>query len=124
LDKKIILGGAVGALTILLLTFVIFFGLISFSDGVTASPTNTVISVITILLAPIAGGLLAGLIGRSNPQKAALIAGLSASIIIFVAWLVLTGFAGSTFLSGLVIVFIWTVLARMTSGFVHPKMKP
>ena len=82
------------------------------------------ISVITILLAPVAGGFLAGLIGRSNPQKAALFAGLSASFLIFIAWLVLTGFEGSTLLSGLVIVFIWTVLARLASGFVRPKLKP
>ncbi len=122
--QKTILGAAVGAVTTLLLTFGIIFGLTSFSGSLTSSTVNTVISTMTILLAPVAGGFLAGLIGRSNPKKAGLFAGLSASLVILAAWLILTGFNSSTLVSGVVIIFIWVILARLASSFVRPKMQP
>ena len=80
-----------------------------------------VISVITILITPIAGGFTAALIGKSNPHRAGSIAGLGASLVILIAWLTIMGISGSTLLSGLVIGFIWVVLARITSGLVKPE---
>lgn len=124
MDKKIFLGAFVGALVTLIMTFGIIFGLTTFSGSLASSTANTVISTITVLMAPVAGGFLAGLIGRSNPKKAGLFAGLSASLVIMVAWLILTDINSSTLLSGVVIIFIWVILARMASSFVRPQLKP
>lgn len=122
--KKVLIGSAAGAFTTLFLTFGILFGLTAFSDGLTTSTANTVISTITILLAPVAGGFLAGLIGRTNPKKAGLFSGLSASLVILIAWLILTGISSSTLVSGVVIIFIWVLLSRLASGFVRPRVEP
>ena len=123
INKKVILGSLVGALATLLLTFGILFGLITFSDGINVSTANVVISTITVLLAPVTGGFVAGLIGRSNPQHSGTFSGLIASLVIFIAWIVISGLNGSTLLSGVVIVFIWVMLARLAAGFLKPKME-
>lgn len=85
MDKKVIIGGGIGALV----TLVFALGILLFLEGVLtdllALVGNTVISLTTILLAPIAGGFLAGLISPSKPRQAGLIAGLAAGIFIFIA---------------------------------------
>jgi hypothetical protein len=122
--RTMILGAVVGALTILILTFGIIFGMMTFSGSLLTSRASMVIGTITVLLAPVAGGFIAGLVGGSNPKKAGLFAGLGASLVILIAWLALSGFKRSTMLSGVVIIFIWVVLARLASSFVRPQMKP
>ncbi len=120
MNKRVFVGGVVGAVVILVFTIGILWGFGSFSDQWGSSPANMVISVITILVTPIAGGFTAALISKSQPHKAGIIAGLGASLVIFIAWLILMGINGSTLLSGLVIGFIWVGLARIASGFVKP----
>ena len=127
MDRKIILGATLGAVTTLGLSFGILFGLTAIFGSLTTSSTSKVISAfgtISILLPPVAGGFLAGLVGRSNPKKAGLFSGLSASLVILIAWLIMSGFNSSTLITGVVIVFIWVVLARLASGFVPSKLQP
>ncbi len=121
MDKKVIIGGGVGALVTLVFALGILLFLQDALSNTLSSGGNMVISLLTILLAPVAGGFLAGLIGKTKPRQAGLITGLTAGIFVFVAWIVMTGFSFQTLLSGLVIVFVWVVMARLASGFAHPK---
>jgi hypothetical protein len=123
MDKKVLFGGIVGAVATLAFVFALLLIVNSFFVNIPTLTPNIVIGLITLLLAPIAGGFLAGLISRSNPLQAGLIAGLIASLIVFVAWLVIAGFSLETSLSGLVVVFCWVVLARMASSFAQPGHK-
>lgn len=121
MDKKVIIGGLVGALVTLMFALGILFLLEGLLSELISSISNLAVSFITILLAPVAGGFLAGLIGRSNPLQAGLIAGVAAGIILFAAWVVITGFSIETLLSAVVIIFVWVVMARLASGFARPK---
>jgi hypothetical protein len=119
LNKRVIVGGIVGAVVILVFSVGILWGFGSFSGQWGSSTANMVISAFTILITPIAGGFTAALIGKSQPHKAGLIAGLGASLVIFIALLIMMGISGSTLLSGLVIGFIWVAMARIASGWVN-----
>jgi hypothetical protein len=121
MDKKVILGGGVGALVTLVFALGILLFLEGLHTGFLSSGSNMVISLLIILLAPIAGGFLAGMISRSKPRQAGMMTGLAAGCLIFAAWIVVTGFSFETLLSGLVIVFVWVVMARAASGFAPPK---
>lgn len=123
MTKKVILGGFVGAGVILATAFAILLVLNSIFPGVVTDTPNMFISLIPFLLAPAAGGFLAGLVGQANPLRAGLIAGVVASAIVFIAWLALVGFSLRTLLSGLVVVFVWIVLARAFSSFAQLKAK-
>jgi hypothetical protein len=123
MDKKVILGGVVGAIVILAFAFSILLIINSFFPGLISGANNLLIGLIPFLLAPVAGGFLAGLIGRQDPLKSGLMAGVIASLIVFIAWLVIAGLSLETILSGLVIVFVWVVLARIAAGFAQPRLK-
>ncbi len=124
MKNKAVFGGIMGALAILLITFAMFLVLADIFDmALLESTTGIVISAVVILVAPFAGGFLAGLLGREDPRQAGLLAGLIASLVVFMAWLVMTALSIETILSGLVIVFVWIVLARLASGFTIPPVK-
>ncbi len=123
MDKKVILGGVGGGLVILAFALSILLIVNSFFPGMVANGDNLLVGMIPLLLAPIAGGFLAGLIGRPNPRQAGLIAGLLASLVIFIGWLVIVGLSVETILSGLVIIFLWVILARLFAGFSQPRLK-
>ncbi len=124
MDRKVILGGIGGGLVILAFALSILLIVNSFFPSLIANGNNLLVGMIPLLLAPIAGGFLAGLIGRSNPLQAGLIAGLLASLVIFIGWLIFVGLSVETILSGLVIVFLWVILARVFAGFAQPRLKP
>lgn len=123
MDKKTILGGLSGALTILAIAFSILLIINSFFPSLALGSASLLVSLIPFLLAPAAGGFVAGLIARTSPLQAGLIAGLVASLIVFVAWLSLVGLSLKTVLSGLVIVFVWVVITRVFAGYAQPKLK-
>jgi len=116
-DRKVFVGGIVGGAITLLFAFSLLLVLTGFFMDIAAVSSNVVVGFITILLAPVAGGFLAGMIGREDPRKAGLIAGLTASLFIFSAWLLVSGLSFQTFLSGLAIVFVWVMLSRLSAGF-------
>lgn len=72
-------------------------------------------------MAPIAGGFVAGLIGRTNPPQAGLLAGLGGAFVILFSWLGIAGLSLETTLSGLVIGLLWVFLSRLGAGFSSAK---
>jgi len=121
MNKKWVLGAVAGAFVILGFTIIMLVSLSSFLAEVISAPVVTILSLIALFLAPIAGGFLAGMIGKSEPRRAGLFAGLSASLVILAAWLVISGVTYQTFVSGLIIGFMWVFLARMAAGFVKKR---
>ena len=117
MDKKVVFGGILGAVLI----FVISFGLILLFNQVlldlAASTTNLLVSLIIFLLAPVAGGFVGGMVGKPNPRKAGLIAGALAGVLVLAAFLFIFGFSFQTLLSGVVVLFVWIILARISAGF-------
>ncbi len=122
MNKRVILGGVVGGVVILAFAFSILMLL----DGVLpalTSGSNLWMGWLSMMLAPVAGGFLSGLIGKPNPLKAGLIAGLLAGLIVFIGWVVYAGLSVETILSGIVIVLLWVVLARVMAGYAQPRKK-
>jgi hypothetical protein len=112
MDKKILIGSILGALVI----FGISFGLLMlFSQSLAAA--NLAVNLIIFLLAPVAGGFLAGLVGRPNPRQAGTLAGSMASLMILATFLFIFSLSLQTLLTGLVVAFVWVLLARMSAGF-------
>ena len=117
MDRKVVLGGILGAVFI----FVISLGLLLLFNqlllDLAASITNLVVSLIIFLLAPLAGGFFGGIIGRPDPRRAGLIAGTLAGVMLLAAFVVVFGFSLQTLLTGLIVLFVWVVLARISAGF-------
>ena len=123
MDKKVIWGGLAGGVATLAFAFSIILMVNSFFPGLISSGGDIWIGVLPLLIAPVGGGFLAGLISRSNPLQAGLIAGFMAGLVVFIGWIVLAGLSLETILTGLVIVFAWVILARVMAGFAQPRKK-
>ena len=122
MNKRVILGGVVGGVVILGFSFSILVIVNSIFPGLTTG-SNLWMGLLPMTLAPVAGGFLSGLIGKTNPLLAGTIAGLLAGLAVFIGWVVFTGLRMDTILSGIVIVLLWVVLARVMAGFAQPRMK-
>jgi hypothetical protein len=116
MDRKILLGGIVGGALILIFALgpLIGFGIL---EGGNIAQDSLLFTLAMMFLAPIAGGFLAGLISRADPHRAGLLAGLVGSMALFILYLVFSGVSWQATVSGLVVVFVWTFLARIGSGF-------
>jgi len=117
INKLVLLGGLSGAFLILFFTIGSFSLFNQFSD---LSISNLVIASVLLLFAPLAGGFVAGKIGKTNPRKAGLIAGSGAGLVVWITWLIVAGVSFQNLLSGMVILVIWVFLARLASGFINP----
>ena len=117
MDKRVIWGGVAGGGVTLIFALGILLIFNRFSLVFVTSTDNMLINLAAILLAPIAGGFLAGIIAVEKPRLAGLIAGLGASLFVFILWLVISGLVMESALSGLVISFVWVFLARIGAGF-------
>jgi hypothetical protein len=115
LHKKTVLGGVVGGLVMLVFALGILL-LSGASLGAVSLAKNLLLSMISLLISPIAGGFLAGLIGKTQAHHAGLISGLIAGLVVFVAWLVIAGFSWQSLISGLVLVLVWVFLSRLGAG--------
>lgn len=122
MDKRVIFGGGIGGIVILAFAFSILLIVNSFFPAL-VSGSNLWVGMAPLLLAPVAGGFLAGLIGKANPPQAGLIAGLIAGLVVFLGWVVYVGLHIESILSGIVIVFLWVILARIMAGFAQPRNK-
>lgn len=120
MNKRVILGGVVGGVVILVFSFSILVIVNSFFPELTTG-SNLWMGLLPMILAPVAGGFLSGLIGKQNPMQAGLIAGLLAGLVVFIGWVIYTGLRVETVLSGIVIVLLWVVLARVMAGFAQPR---
>jgi hypothetical protein len=116
MHKKVILGGIMGGLTTLLFSLGSLLLFNRFSLNSLYTPDNLLLNLVTMLISPFAGGFLAGLIGQSSPKRAGLLAGLGASLIIIIAWVVISGLSWSAILNGLIVGFVWVVLSRIGAG--------
>lgn len=117
MNKKVFIGGMVGGAVTLVFAFTLLFVLNGLFMDLVSLSNNVVVGFITLVLAPVSGGFLAGLIGRHDPRKAGLIAGLTASLFVFAAWLLVSGLSFQTILTGLAIIFVWVMLSRVGGGF-------
>ncbi len=120
MDKKVILGSAAGGLA--MLAFALGLLLLSGQPlNISSLADNLLVTGLVSLLAPFAGGFLAGLISKSHTRQAGLLAGLGASLVVVLIWLVNAGVTWETIVSGLALVFVWVVLARIGAGFALPR---
>ena len=117
MNKKVLIGGMVGGAVTLVFAFALLLVLNGLFMDLVSISNNVVVGFITIMFAPVAGGFLAGMIGRQDSLKAGLIAGLTASLFVFAAWLLVSGLSFQTILTGLAIIFVWVVLSRVGGGF-------
>jgi hypothetical protein len=117
MNKKVGLGGVAGALVMLIFAFGSLLVFNGFSLDQIAMASNALLSLIIMLMSPIAGGFLAGLIAQQRPQQAGLLAGLAAGLVVLIAWLLLVGFSWESLLSGLVVSFVWIFLSHLGAGF-------
>jgi hypothetical protein len=114
---KVGLGAVFGALVMLIFAFGTLLVINGFSLDQIALPSNALFSLIIMLISPIAGGFLAGLIVHEKPRLAGFFAGLMAGLVVLIAWLVVVDFLWETLLSGLVVTFVWIFLSRLGAGF-------
>lgn len=117
MDNRIIAGALVGTLVMLILSLGSLVLFARFSGDLITSTNSMLLNLVAVLMAPIAGGFVAGLIGRANPRQAGLLAGSGASFVILFSWLAITGLSLGTIISGLVIGLLWVFLSRLGAGF-------
>ncbi|MDY6872441.1 MAG: hypothetical protein SVR81_00525 [Chloroflexota bacterium] len=117
MDKKVVLSGLLGGLTILAVGVIILFAFNGFAPGLLANTSNVFLGLIPLVVAPIAGGFLAGLIARHNPKRAGLFAGLLAALVLLIGWLIVVGLTLDTFVGGFAVGLVWVILARIFAGF-------
>lgn len=118
--RKMILGGLAGGLVILVFALSIIFLMNSLSPGFKAGEVG-LIGLAPALLAPMAGGFLAGLLAKEKAHQAGWIAGGLAGLVILVVWVVLMGFSVQAILRGMVLCLVIAMVARAFAGFAKPK---
>jgi hypothetical protein len=121
MERRVLLGGLVGGLVTLLFAFSIVFLLNSYLPGFYASDGSWALGLLPLLLAPMAGGFLAGVIAKQNVRKAGSIAGGLAGIVILVGWLFLMGGSFAMALRGAVVALVIFAFARTFSGFARGR---
>ncbi len=121
MKRRVILGGLTGGMVTLLFVFSIAFLFNSFLPGIYTSGENWILGLLPLLLAPMAGGFLAGVIARQDLRKAGTIAGGLAGIVILVGWLFLMSGSFTMVLRGAVIALIVFAFARTFSGFARGR---
>jgi hypothetical protein len=121
MERRVILGGLVGGVVTLLFAFSIVFLLNSYLPELYTSEGSWVLGLLPALLAPMAGGFLAGVIARPKVREAGTIAGGLAGGVILVGWLVLMGGSFAVVLRGAVIALVVFLFARTFSGFARVR---
>lgn len=121
MDHKSVFGGLLGALITLIFSLGSLLVLNDFSAGSLAVTSPMPLGLVIMLMAPVAGGFSAGLIGHDNPHQAGLITGIGASLVILITWSVISGISWAAILGGLVISFVWIFLSRIGAGFTSSR---
>jgi hypothetical protein len=117
LDKKGVIGAVLGAGITLIFSLGSLLVLNNFSLERITPESNGPFGLLIVLMAPIAGGFLAGIFYQKNPHQAGLFAGFGASLVLLIPWLVISGFSWAGVLGGLIIGFVWIFLSRLGGGF-------
>lgn len=121
MKSKVVLGGIVGGVVILLFAFFMVFVVNSYFPGLYAGKTSWLVGLVPVLLAPMGGGFLAGIIARQETRKAGTIAGALAGVLILIAWVVVMRGGFGMVLRGVVLGLIVLALARAFAGFAQPR---
>lgn len=119
--RKIIISGAVGGIIILLFAFSIVYLMSDMFPELLSGGANSLSGLLPVLIAPMAGGFLAGLLAKEKANQAGWIAGGLAGIVILIGWIFLMGFSFQTALRGLVLGVVIAFIARVFSGFAQPR---
>ena len=124
MDDRITSASVVGAVVMVTFALGILVLFSDFSLDFVSTVNATLFNLAAVLMAPIAGGFVAGLIGSTNPRQAGLLAGLGGAFVILFSWLAIAGLSLETTLSGLVIGLVWVFLSRLGAGFSSAKKSP
>lgn len=116
-----VLGGVLGAMIALLFSLGSLLLFYDFSLGLLVSIRNMPLGLIILVLAPIAGGFSAGMIGKDDVRRAGLIARVGASSVVFITWLFISWGALDEALSGLVVGLVWIFLSYFGSSLASKK---
>jgi hypothetical protein len=119
--RKAIFSGVIGGFIILTFAFSIVYLMSDLFPGLVSEGTTSLINLAPALIAPIAGGFLAGLLAKENAELAGWIAGGLAGMVVLVGWVILMGFSISTFLRGLILGIVIAFVARVFSGLARPR---
>lgn len=93
------------------------FYLISLLSSTT---TVTLLSLLTIVLSPLAGGFLTGLLVKNERGTSGLICGLSSGILLSIAAILLLGFSYQYLLLEVFLIVSWAFLSRMGATLSKP----
>jgi hypothetical protein len=121
MNMKVGLGGLVGALLMLVFALSSLLVINGFALDQIAMASNALLSLIIMLMSPISGGFLAGLIAQEKPRQAGSLAGSIAGLTVLITWLAMMGISWDTLLSGLVVAFLWTILSRLGACFTSSR---
>lgn len=116
MDIKVILGGIIGGLLIIVFALAILLIVNSVLDVGESSVGTIILIFVPLILAPFGGGFLAGKFGKLNPRQSGIIAGLLAGLFIMMAWFFINNLNMETLISGVLILVMWVILAVLASG--------
>ncbi|MBG0770737.1 MAG: hypothetical protein H0S82_03465 [Anaerolineaceae bacterium] len=119
--QKVILGGVVGGLVTLIFAISLVFVMNSLLPDQFSFGTTGLTGLVPVLLAPMAGGFLSGLLAKEQAKQAGWITGGLAGTVILIGWIALMGFNLQTTLRGVVLCMVVAIIARLFSGFAQPK---
>lgn len=119
--RKVIFSGVVGGIVILVFAFFIVFLMRDLYPGLFSADQTNLFGLAPALIAPMAGGFLAGLLAKEKAKQAGWVAGGLAGLAILVGWVLLMGFSVQTILSGLVLGIVIAIVSRVFSGFAEPQ---
>jgi len=119
--RKAIIGGMIGGFIILAFAFSIVYLMSDLFPEFIVGGATSLINLAPALIAPIAGGFLAGLLAKENAKLAGWIAGGLAGAVVLVGWVILMGFFFQVFLRGLILGIVIAFVARVFSGFARPR---
>lgn len=88
-----------------------------------STETFTILSILMIILSPLAGGFLTGLLVKNKREVAGLISGLGSSIFISIAAIFLLGFSNQILIIVIFLVVSWTFLSRLGATLSKPIRK-
>jgi len=119
--RKVIISGVVGGIVILLFAFSIYFLIGDMFPELISGGTTSLSGLVPALIAPMAGGFLAGLLAKEKATQAGWIAGGLAGVLILTGWIMLMGFSFQMVLRGLVLGIVIAFVSRVFSGFAQPR---
>jgi len=83
----------------------------------------TILSILMIIVSPLAGGFLTGLLVKNRREVAGLISGLGSSIFISITAIILLGFSYQILIIVIFLIVSWAFLSRLGATLSKPGIK-